>query len=82
MNHRQWKKKFKKIHGRNPNIYEDRHTKSDPTIRHLAESFGVFQDLVGKMTDSLRRGLYALGVSLETLGRSMREQYKRDEVEE
>lgn len=24
MNHRQWKKKFKKIHGRNPNCWEDK----------------------------------------------------------
>lgn len=24
MNHRQWKKKFKKEHGRNPNIFEDK----------------------------------------------------------
>lgn len=24
MNHRQWKKRFKKIHGRNPNCWEDK----------------------------------------------------------
>ncbi len=28
MNHRQWKKKFKKVHGRAPYLWEDRRTKS------------------------------------------------------
>ena len=38
MNHRQWKKKFKKVHGRAPYFWEDRRIKSKlPDMEYNAE---------------------------------------------
>lgn len=37
MNHRQWKKKFKKVHGRAPYFWEDRRVKSKSMRYNLEE---------------------------------------------
>lgn len=37
MNHRQWKKKFKKLHGRAPYLWEDRRAKNESMRYNIEE---------------------------------------------
>lgn len=48
MNHRQWKKNFKKVHGRNPNCWEDKRKK----VRYDAS---VFIDAINEMSRLLAK---------------------------
>lgn len=48
MNHRQWKKKFKKVHGKNPNCWEDKREK----IRYDAQ---VMKDALIQMPKTIAR---------------------------
>lgn len=48
MNHRQWKKKFKKVHGKNPNCWEDKRKE----IRYDAQ---VMKDALIQMPKTIAR---------------------------
>ena len=58
MNHRQWKKKFKKAHGRNPYYWEDR-KKAPPKIfsSDLADSLTALEKGVRTFFSGLCAGL-------------------------
>ena len=48
MNHRQWKKKFKKTHGRNPSCWEDKRKKIRYDASVLADVFNTAPRLLAK----------------------------------
>ena len=61
MNHRQWKKNFKKVHGRNPNVHEDK----KKAIKELGIILPAFREAMSEFISEMRN---ALGCLYETFG--------------
>ena len=66
MNHRQWKKKFKKVHGRAPYSWEDRRAKSKVpdmsfNLEGMCEAIGnitkIFAEALADAAEALSDGL-------------------------
>lgn len=73
MNHRQWKKKFKKVHGRNPFFFEDKKNKAHNlylAFRNLSPSL---TKAIGDISRGFKEALYQLGESISELGKRIRD---------
>lgn len=57
MNHRQWKKKFKKIHGRNPTAFEDKQLYFKHRAKDLCMTLPEFSRAVQTFENNLRHAL-------------------------
>lgn len=55
MNHRQWKKKFKKVHGRAPYFWEDRRTKSK--LPDMSFNLGEMYEAIGNIAKTFVEAL-------------------------
>lgn len=72
MNHRQWKKKFKKIHGRNPYYWEDRRVKSKTMRYSLEEMCEAINDLPKILAEILADAVEALSDGLANIAEALR----------
>lgn len=78
MNHRQWKKNFKKIHGRNPNYWEDKRKKIRYDALALIDAINelprLFARACANACEALSQGFATLSESMkdvaENYGRS------------
>lgn len=66
MNHRQWKKNFKKKHGRNPYKYEDKKYK----YKSIAK---CFIDFANRFNKAIKEAAHKLGVVFEEVGKALKE---------
>lgn len=57
MNHRQWKKNFKKKHGRNPTVYEDKKLRNKYMTKELQLVLQDFSDALMNAMSQLAHGL-------------------------
>ena len=68
MNHRQWKKRFKKIHGRNPSIMEDK-KKAAKCIKsfmpELAEAAKHLSEALPRVAEQMAKALIAFTDRME-----------------
>lgn len=55
MNHRQWKKKFKKVHGRAPYSWEDRRVKSE--LPDMSFNLEGMCEAIGNITKTFAEAL-------------------------
>ena len=70
MNHRQWKKNFKKSHGRNPSCWEDKRKKIRYDSRVIGDALAKIPKLVAEAYGTLFRGL---SVACEVASKAVRE---------
>lgn len=81
MNHRQWKKKFKKIHGRNPNYWEDKRKKIKYDVSVLIDAINeiprIFARACANACEVLSQGLATLSEHMKNVA----ENYGRNEDE-
>ncbi len=68
MNHRQWKKQFKKIHGRNPSIMEDK-KKAAKCIKSfmpdLSEAAKYLSEALPRLAEQIGKALIAFADGME-----------------
>ena len=73
MNHRQWKKKFKKVHGRAPYSWEDRRVKSELTnmnynLEEMRETIAnipkIFAEALADVAEALSDGFANIAEAL------------------
>lgn len=60
MNHRQWKKKFKKVHGRAPYFWEDRRVKSKSigyNLEEMREALNNFPKILAEILADAAKAL-------------------------
>ena len=57
MNHRQWKKNFKKSHGRNPSCWEDKRKKIRYDARKMSDALAEIPRIMAEAYGTLFRGL-------------------------
>lgn len=57
MNHRQWKKNFKKSHGRNPSCWEDKKKKIRYDSQVIGDALTKIPELIAKTYGALFVGL-------------------------
>lgn len=68
MNHRQWKKNFKKVHGRNPNCWEDKRKR----IRYDATVLiGAINEMPSLLARACANACEALSQGFATLSEYM-----------
>lgn len=72
MNHRQWKKKFKKAHGRAPYSWEDRRVKSKLTRSELEEMCEIISDIPKILAEILADVTEALSDGLANIADALR----------
>ena len=69
MNHRQWKKNFKKIHGRNPNCWEDKRKR----IRYLGSIYvGAIKEIPSLVARACANVCEVLSQGFETVSERMK----------
>ena len=71
MNHRQWKKHFKKIHGRNPSIMEDRKIATkciNSFMSELAEAAKQMEKALSAFTVRMERACAQIGEIMGRIG--------------
>ena len=71
MNHRQWKKKFKKIHGRNPYTWEDKRKAEKAFIAELPNLSKAVSDFAQNACKAIGRFYKAFGKALIGMGETM-----------
>ena len=69
MNHRQWKKKFKKEHGRNPSIFEDKKKANYKYAVALKEM--DIQEIVDNVCNGLKSAMEVLREGIANNGQSL-----------
>lgn len=74
MNHRQWKKKFKKVHGRAPYFWEDRRMKriSGLTRYNLAEMCETISNIPKILAEILADAAEALSDGFANIAEALR----------
>lgn len=70
MNHRQWKKRFKKVHGRNPNCWEDKRKRIRYDASVLADAINEIPRLFARACANV---FEALSQGFGTLSECMKE---------
>lgn len=88
MNYRQWKKKYKKEHGYNPPLSEDKRQQAKALKKALKKANNTMQEWVFPMVDwnklfkrfnyAIGQFAYQLGESLSAAGQRMMELNKDD----
>lgn len=73
MNHRQWKKNFKKTHGRNPYMSEDKKKSFKAFMIAYPELGKTLKDFAENFTKALGRVYQAIGDIFVTTGEAMKE---------
>lgn len=61
MNYRQWKKKYKKIHGHNPTVSEDKRKKSKLKKTYKEVDVEVLKKIGNDIIDVIARGFRFIG---------------------
>ena len=69
MNHRQWKKKFKKEHGRNPSIFEDK-KKADYALAVALKEMDI-QEALDNVCNGFKSVLEVLREGIANIGQSL-----------
>lgn len=69
MNHRQWKKNFKKEHGRNPSIFEDK-KKADYALVVALKEMDI-QEIVDNVCNALKSAVEVLRECIANIGQSL-----------
>lgn len=72
MNHRQWKKKFKKVHGRAPYSWEDRRTKSKSMRYSLEEMCETISNIPKILAEMLADAAEALSDGFANIAEALR----------
>jgi hypothetical protein len=72
MNHRQWKKKFKKVHGRAPYPQEDKRVKSELTRSELEEMCEVIASIPKILAEILADATQALSDMFANIADALR----------
>lgn len=72
MNHRQWKKKFKKVHGRAPYPWEDRRVKSKTMRYNLEEMCETIANIPKILAEILADAAEALSDGLANIADALR----------
>jgi hypothetical protein len=72
MNHRQWKKKFKKVHGRVPYPQEDKRVKSELTRSELEEMCEVIASIPKILAEILADATQALSDMFANIADALR----------
>lgn len=73
MNHRQWKKNYKKKHGCNPPLTEDKR-KQTKALKRTFKQISMFdvEDLVKKMVNGLSNAFRIIGEQLTNIGNAIK----------
>lgn len=72
MNHRQWKKKFKKVHGRAPYFWEDRRVKSKTMRYNLEEMCETIRNIPKILAEIVADAAEALSDGLANMADALR----------
>lgn len=67
MNHRQWKKQFKKTHGRNPYVHEDKKKMPKTMADALKEVAQELIDGVGTLANNLAESFRELAKNIQEI---------------
>ncbi len=73
MNYRQWKKNYKKKHGYNPPLTEDKR-KQTKVLKRTFKQISMFdvEDLVKKMVNGLSNAFKIIGEQLTNIGNAIK----------
>lgn len=72
MNHRQWKKKFKKVHGRAPYFWEDRRVKGKKMRYNLEEMCETISNIPKILAEMLADAAEVLSDGLANIADALR----------